>query len=113
MAPPLTTPPSPAPPQLSAEQLIAMFILDAPVPIRLLYGIYGARSTFHLWRKAGLDVKHVEGMGPTVIPSRFKQFLLKLRGDWAPPQNPIGSHPQTNKANARAGRVRKLPAAHS
>lgn len=72
------------PKTLIAEQLLAAFVLDAPVPIRLLYGLYGSRTTFHEWKNAGLDVKHVEGMGPTIIPSKFKVFLLKLRGDYAP-----------------------------
>jgi hypothetical protein len=71
---------------ITAEQLLAVFVLDAPVPIRLLYGLYGHRSTFHRWKKEGLDVKHVSGLGPTVIPSKFKVFLLRIRGDYAPAQ---------------------------
>lgn len=71
-----------------AEQLIAAFILDAPIPIRRLYGIYGNRTTFHRWKQAGLAVKPIEGMGPTVIPSQFKLFLLKQRGDWKPSNPP-------------------------
>ena len=71
----------------TAEQLLAVFVLDAPVPIRLLYGVYGARTTFHKWKHAGLNVKTIPGMGPTVIPSEFKIFLLKLRGDYAPKSN--------------------------
>lgn len=77
---------------LTAEQLIAAFMLDAPVPVRLLYGIYGKRSTFHVWRRKGLDVKTIVGMGPTVIPSSFKVFLLKQRGDWKPMQPPRSVH---------------------
>lgn len=69
---------------ITAEQLLAAFMLDAPVPIRVLYGLYGGRSTFHVWKKLGLSVKPIVGMGPTIIPSEFKIFLLKQRGDYAP-----------------------------
>jgi hypothetical protein len=68
-------------PPASTEQICAAFILDAPVPIRVLYGLYGSRTSFHNWKKAGLSVKPVKGLGPTVIPSEFKTFLLKQRGD--------------------------------
>jgi hypothetical protein len=70
---------------LTTEQLCAAFILDAPVPIRHLFGLYGQRSTFASWKAKGLDVKTVPGMGPTIVPSKFKQFLLEQRGDYAPP----------------------------
>jgi hypothetical protein len=75
-------------PSITAEQICAAFILDAPVPIRVLYGLYGSRSTFHVWKRLGLDVKTVPGMGPTVLPSSFKRFLLEQRGDWAPQKSP-------------------------
>lgn len=81
---------------ITAEQLIAAFTLDAPVPVRVLYGLYGSRSTFHHWRGLGLDVKHVEGMGPTVRPSTFKNFLLRLRGDASPEVQP-----ETTRARAK------------
>jgi hypothetical protein len=71
---------------MTAEQLIAAFILDAPVPVRYLVPFYGSRATFHVWKGKGLDVKHVIGMGPTVIPSEFKIFLLKMRDTYAPRQ---------------------------
>jgi hypothetical protein len=73
----------------SAEQLIAAFTLDAPVPIRRLFGFYGSRTTFHNWKHLGLDIKHIEGMGQTVIPSRFRAFLLRLRGDATPTNQPV------------------------
>lgn len=73
---------------ITAEQVIAAFTLDAPVPVKVLYGLYGSRTTFHHWRSLGLDVKNVEGMGPTIIPSRFKLFLLQLRGDASPTTQP-------------------------
>ena len=69
---------------LTAEQLVAAFILDAPIAVKHLYGIYGSRTTFHAWRKIGLSVKAITGMGPTVVPSEFKIFLLRQRGDYAP-----------------------------
>jgi hypothetical protein len=81
---------------ITAEQLIAAFTLDAPVPVRLLYGLYGSRTTFHHWRTLGLDVKNIEGMGPTVRPSTFKAFLLRLRGDAAPVVQP-----ETTRARAK------------
>lgn len=68
----------------TTEQLCAAFILDAPVPIRVLYGLYGSRATFYAWGKRGLAMKNIAGMGPTIIPSQFKTFLLKERGDIAP-----------------------------
>lgn len=74
---------------MTAEQLIAAFTLDAPVPVRRLYGIYGSRTTFQYWQGLGLDVKRVPGMGPTVVPSAFRAFLMEQRGDSAP------SHPPT------------------
>lgn len=85
---------------ITAEQLIAVFTLDAPVPVRLLYGLYGSRSTFHYWKQIGLDVKPVAGMGPTVVPSRFKSFLLKQRGDIRPDVQP-------ERTSARAKRKAK------
>lgn len=63
-----------------AELIIAAFTLDAPIPIRVLYGLYGGRTSFHNWKKMGLDVKNVPGMGPTVMPLEFKAFITGLRG---------------------------------
>lgn len=67
-----------------AEQLIAAFALNAPVPIRRLYGMYGSRTTFHKWKGMGLDVKPIPGMGPTVVPIAFRDFLMRLRGEYGP-----------------------------
>ena len=70
---------------ITAEQLIAAFTLNAPVPERLLYGIYGRRSTFHRWEKEfGLRVRTVPGIGRSIIPSELKSFLMVLRGDASP-----------------------------
>jgi hypothetical protein len=63
----------------TAEQLCAAFILDTPVPVRHLYGIYGSRTTFFQWRKMGLCTRAIKGVGPTVIPSEFKAFLADMR----------------------------------
>jgi hypothetical protein len=84
----------------TAEQLIAAFTLDAPVPIRRLIGFYGSRTTFHNWKALGLDVKPIEGMGLTVIPSQFRGFLLRLRGDAAPVNQPASIR-KGGRRNAR------------
>jgi len=74
-----------APDTLTGEQLCAAFILDAPVPVRFLHGLYGQRSTFAAWKAQGLDIRKIDGLGPAVIPSEFKAFLLKKWGHYAPP----------------------------
>lgn len=76
---------SDAPDTLTAEQLCAAFILDAPVPTRYLHGLYGGRSTFAAWKAEGLDVRKLDGLGVCVIPSEFKAFLMKKWGSYAPP----------------------------
>lgn len=86
---------------VTAEQLIAMFTLDAPIPVRLLYGLYGSRTTFHKWKGMGLEIRTVDGIGPTVRPSSFKTFLLRLRGD-ATPAVP----PESTKARARRASIK-------
>ena len=68
----------------TADQLMAAFVIDAPIPIHALFATYGCRTTFKSWQKAGLEVKTTPGMGPTVIPSEFKAFLIKIRGEYAP-----------------------------
>ncbi len=117
-----------------SEQLCAAFILDLPVPTRNLYGLWGSRSTFRRYRNNGLNVKMAEGMGPTVLPSEFKSFLLKQTGHNSgakasegiaagiglsghslntpagnrvePASISVGASPKS-KANARRRRVRK------
>ncbi|WP_043588114.1 hypothetical protein [Geminisphaera colitermitum] len=65
---------------IDASQLAAAFVLDAPIPIRRLIGLYGSRSTFWKWEKDGLPVRTVEGLGASVVPSQFKNYLLKKFG---------------------------------
>lgn len=72
---------------LTSEMLAAAFVLDAPVPIRHLFGLYGGRSTFAVWKGQGLDVRKLDGLGPSVIPSEFKKFLIAKWGTFAPPAN--------------------------
>ena len=69
---------------LTAEQLCAVFALDAPVALQRLYGVWGSRSSFSRWKKQGLAVFHVEGIGPAVVPSELRIFLLKKRGSITP-----------------------------
>jgi hypothetical protein len=73
------------PDNITGEQLCAVFILDAPVPCSVLQPIYGSRSTFHVWKKQGLDIRNLQGLGPCVIPSEFKAFLMKKWGHFQPP----------------------------
>ena len=61
---------------LAAERLIAADVLDAPVPIRHYFGVYGGRSTFARWKAQGLRVVKIPSMGPAVQPSELKAFLL-------------------------------------
>lgn len=74
----------PASKTITAEQLCAAFILDAPVPVRHLYGLYGQRSTFAAWKVQGLDIRKLDGLGPSVIPSELKTFLIRKWGTFAP-----------------------------
>lgn len=67
-----------------SEQLSALFVADAPAPVRAFYGIYGSRATFHRWRKQGLATFRVEGMGSALIPSELVAFLISKRGNAAP-----------------------------
>lgn len=67
-----------------AEQLSALFVADAPAPVRAFYGIYGSRATFCRWRKQGLATFHIEGMGTSVIPSELVTYLISKRGNAAP-----------------------------
>lgn len=69
---------------LSAEELIALTIVNAPVPIRRLFRLYAQRSTFASWKKQGLDIRNLDGLGPCVIPSEFTAFLMKKWGDAGP-----------------------------
>lgn len=69
---------------ITAEQLLAMMVLDAPIPVRVLFGLYGQRSTFASWKAQGLTIRKLDGLGPCIIPSEFKAFLMKKWGDYAP-----------------------------
>lgn len=76
---------SDAPDTLTNEMLAAAFVLDAPIPCRHLHALYGGRSTFAAWKAQGLDIRKLDGLGPSVVPSEFKAFLLKKWGSYAPP----------------------------
>jgi hypothetical protein len=67
-----------------AEELIALFHLDAPVPIKRLFHLYAGRSTFAAWAKQGLRVHRVLGLGPCVIPGELRAFLLEKFNSYAP-----------------------------
>ncbi len=56
------------------EGLVAMFLADALVPIRKLQGVI-SRTTFHRFRKDGLDTYHVVGLGVCIRPSELIQYL--------------------------------------
>lgn len=68
----------------NAEELIAAFALNAPIPIRHLYAIYAGRSTFAAWKAQGLDIRKLDGLGPSVVPSEFRDFLMRKWGGYAP-----------------------------
>jgi hypothetical protein len=69
---------------LSVEDLITLIIMNAPVPIRRLFRLYAKRSTFASWKKQGLEIRNLDGLGPCVIPSEFTAFLMKKWGDAGP-----------------------------
>ena len=70
--------------KIETDQICAAFVLDVPTPIRHLQPLWGCRSTWAAWRKSGLEVRTIEGLGPCVIPSEFKKFLLAKFGTYAP-----------------------------
>lgn len=77
------------PESLTSEMLAAAFVLDAPVPCRHLHAIYAGRSTFAAWRAQGLEIRKLDGLGPCVVPSQFKAFLMRKWGSYAPPEKPL------------------------
>lgn len=69
---------------ITAEMLIFAAIMNTPIPIRHLYGLYGGRSTFASWKKQGLDIRKLDGLGPSVVPSQFIEFMQRKWGSYAP-----------------------------
>ena len=68
----------------NTDALLALFAIDAPVPIRRLYGVY-SEAAFKTWRLRGvkdpsgtlrkLETEHKEAVGICVTPSVLKAVL--------------------------------------
>lgn len=58
----------------TAESLVALVALDAPIPIRAMFGVF-SRSSFYKWKREGLQLLDIPGAGKCVRPSELKAFL--------------------------------------
>jgi hypothetical protein len=56
------------------DSLVAFFVNDLPVPLRKLYPMV-SKETFRKFRKDGLKVMKVEGLGICVQPALLKEYL--------------------------------------
>ena len=68
----------------SPEDLATLFVMNIPMPIRRLFRLYAGRSTFASWKKQGLEIRKIDGLGPCVVPSEFIAFMTAKWDDAAP-----------------------------
>lgn len=56
---------------------VGLAVADVPLPLKTLFGVCGSKASFIKWKRKGLKVDWVEGLGQVVKPSVLKKFLEK------------------------------------
>ena len=71
----------------TSDALIGLIVADVPIALRRLYGAQASQASFHKWRTGvkapdgktyKLEVTDIEGQGPSVIPSKLREFLITI-----------------------------------